>query len=129
MKHIRERYASLGDGFGETSDCVVRALAIAADIRYIDAHTKFRKHGRISRRGTPIRVSMRLYQAEYPNAIYRNHRMEITIARFARLYPIGNFAVYIKGHALAVCDGIVHNWKPSSRSHVQWSYQLTQEVL
>jgi hypothetical protein len=122
---------------GETNDCTVRALAIAADLPYPVAHAVLAKHGRAPRRGCVPDVSFPAYaelgfrpvQLKFVQTqVYRRshsrqdrtgythyiqptvawmQRTELTLCQFLKQNPVGRFIVHVRRHAIAVVDGVV----------------------
>ena len=119
MKHTRDVYATAS---GDRNDCSVRSLATAACLPYDDAHAAFAKHGRKSGRKTPTSVTAKVVKDFFPHA--QSVKGGITLNRFVAAYPVGHFVVHVRGHALAVCDGVVHDWKPGQRRQVRWAWRI-----
>jgi hypothetical protein len=104
----RDRTAYSAPGIaGETRDCSVRAHAVAACIDYSEAHALYARHGRPARCGTSINTTFDCMGAigapEVPLA-------RCTVGAFVKAHPAGHYVVHVKGHALAIVDGVVHDW-------------------
>ena len=109
---------------GEARDCVVRALGLAANLSYTRSWDMLRRYGRKTRRGTTWATWLRLIDAEYPTAKRTWYAKSITVADFVKQCPTGSHVVFTRGHALAVLNGTVHNWKPNARSRVHWVWSF-----
>lgn len=106
-----------GGAPGESNDCAVRALAVAACVDYGVAHAACSAHGRKPGRGTELHIIEAAARDLAPTArrvpwedVRRGVDRQHTIASFAAAHPRGHFVVWSMTHALAVCDGIVHDW-------------------
>jgi hypothetical protein len=111
---------------GESKDCAVRALAVAAVMDYDDAHEMLAYYGRTDGKGTRDDVLFTSYQAagfrnievfgttkaacfyarKYGN-IVQNINKGITLKNFCKKYNKGRYIVVYAGHALAVVNGEV----------------------
>lgn len=115
----------------ETNDCVVRAFMMALELSYDQAH-KFvaTKLNRVSKRGTYTRrylsnilnkqkngYKMKLmgYHPRYcfgaqKKLVNPKYKKETgyTVKSFMEQYPKGNYFIIVKGHALALVDGILY---------------------
>lgn len=124
MKHERELYASVGQGMNERSDCSIRAAATAGCIDYALVHEVFTKHGRKARHATLFSTS-RAAIAELFSVEPRRYAYErVTLSEFIRRNPQGHFIVHVRGHALAICDSVIHDWKESPRRIVKCFWRL-----
>ena len=117
MKHVKGTYASQGTGFSEKRDCSVRAAATASGLPYEQVHAVFTKHGRKPKRGTPTAVSIDAHKEMFKSEPQRGER--VTVAEFVRRNPIGRYVLHVRGHALAVVDGAVHDWSYGPRRRVR----------
>jgi len=115
----------------ETNDCVVRAFMMALDLPYDKAH-KFvaDKFNRVNRRGTytsqylknvigrvknGYRMSLMGYHPRYAfgdrkklvNPKY-SKETGYTVKSFMEQYPKGRYFIIVKGHALALVDGVLY---------------------
>lgn len=138
------RWTSITPGIpNETNDCVVRALAAAAGVKYLDAHSyaetilarKFRKgvstHGLIStfyksprilgKRFSPIGkltdsnklsfahgmgIKLRVPKTTYTVKGKPVDR-DMTVYTFLKSFTKGSYFILVKGHAMAVVDGVL----------------------
>lgn len=126
-KFVREKYASLGKG--ENNDCVVRATAIALGLEYDHVHAVFAAHGRTPGRRTKRHVSAAVFAELFPCiarefAIKDANRFQ-TLAQFRKGHKTGRFIVFVRGHALALVNGTVHDWTPGPRRRVQMFWNVS----
>lgn len=97
----------------ERDDCLVRSLAMVADISYETAHTVCELAGRPKGKGWYLRrcaqtakelgikvESFDLYSYQVSKKVRR-----VSISTFLRDNPKGRFWVARRGHALAIIDG------------------------
>jgi len=115
----------------ETNDCVVRAFMMALDLPYDKAH-KFvaDKFKRVNGKG----VLTRLYMTNVLNRQKNGYKMTLmgfhpkyafgrrnklinpkykketgyTVKSFMEQHPIGRYFIIVKGHALALVDGVLY---------------------
>lgn len=111
----------------EARDCAVRAVRVACQISYEDAHRQLKGAGRADRDGTwnltvtkasgPCGLPLRK-MAGPGGAMGDTHRADrTTLAQFVKANPAGRFVIRINTHFIALVDGIVHNWKVNARNH------------
>jgi hypothetical protein len=111
----------------ETNDCVVRALAIAAETDYITAH-KWAKENleRPDRKGTSMtafkltnlirkgiginnKCLKHIGSSELMNPEYAHKQVQYTVGTFSKKHNKGTYFVLVRGHALAIKDGVVYD--------------------
>jgi len=114
----------------EKNDCVVRAIASAADMDYDSAHqfvkeTFKRKNGKgtfglgtgmnlLSKNGKQINgKNVQIISEEHNTMLYyvvvkgvKKLRATTTFS-FIKKYPVGSYMVVVKGHAFTIKDGVV----------------------
>jgi hypothetical protein len=117
----REIYAE--ETGGERKDCAVRAFSVAACVSYSTAQEIYQRHGRNPNKGTPFFVTERVMATEFPDALFTTHN-DITLPKFVRLYNKGHYLVHVRGHALAVVDGVIHDWRPRPKTKVRCAWRL-----
>jgi hypothetical protein len=111
---------------GERLDCAVRAIAIAMDIPYANAHALLREHGRKPKHRTAVIAVTNLIAQHRPTAKLTYHRpSRITVARFAKLNAKGRYVIFIRGHFFAIVDGTVHSFKGHEKARVLWAWNIT----
>ena len=122
----------------ESNDCAVRAMTLATGRPYAEVHAAMKKYGRPDRRGTSwetIKWAARNLigsdvEIAYVEPNYQlignpwNRRWNAagrpTLARFTAEHRRGAYVVIIKGHALALVDGVQLDMAPNgSRCKVQ----------
>jgi hypothetical protein len=95
----------------ERNDCLVRAIAIAGQISYQDAHDLARWHGRRNKGAT--HQSTLLIDALFPHcrldALAGLARCQWTLGQFIKQNLTGRFICFKRGHAFAVIDSIVYD--------------------
>ena len=104
----------------ETNDCTVRAFAAALDTDYGKAHRLCRESGRKNRRGHWTQAI-----AKYVNTAWKAGIREVklaprpTLREFITAHPKGRYVVTVRGHALAVINGVASDKTRQSRPLVQ----------
>lgn len=122
--------------YGEKNDCSVKAVALACGVSYDVAHAEMQKQGRKQGRGASTAsielacialgkqlnpVSPRHKIAAYPG-VHKNLQNVTTHhpARFPDVWKDGKtYLAYIRGHVLAIVDGVVHDWTVGRAYRVQ----------
>jgi hypothetical protein len=97
---------------GETRDCAVRAVSVAARVSYDKAHEILAAKGRRRRKGTPVDITRVAMESLGFNLTEVTGRFQAkTIRTLKREIPSeGTFLVRTSGHILCVQDGEVHDW-------------------
>lgn len=111
----------------EKNDCSVKAVALVCGVSYDVAHAKMAELGRKSGRGastTSIELAVialgkkvepvnpKHVIKQYPG-VHKNLQNVTTHhpARFPDVWKDGKtYLAYIRGHVLAIVDGVVHDW-------------------
>jgi hypothetical protein len=103
----------------ETRDCSVRALTIAADISYTDAHRALERRGRKFRKGfSGFKLLEELckvhhFQVRFP--------IKATLGSEWPKLQAGRFVIFVSGHFFAVVNGVVRDESPQgSRRKIKW---------
>lgn len=112
----------------ETNDCTVRAFAVVLNTTYERAHSHLKnKCGRLDRKG--IRHSK---MVNLPDSLV-NTKFAIggpymektrTLKKFIEDFPTGRYFICVRGHALAIVDGVVYDYKHSLRRRVKWVMRI-----
>lgn len=114
----------------ETRDCTVISFSEVWNAPYEAAHNHMkRQFGRKNRSG-PAWVNCEDAIKRCPKTKmdklwgYKEEDKIITLGQFLKQYPTGRYWVFVRGHALAVIDGIVydHSYKP--RRKVKLAYRV-----
>lgn len=114
---------------GERHDCAVRALAIALGAEYDNARALYAAYGRKPRQGTPSSVTAALMQWVGATTVdHWNPRslLNLTLAQFIQAHPTGCYWLARRGHAFALLDGVVHDWRhgTGARSRIVQAYRM-----
>ena len=100
--------------------CTVAALAMTLDWSFGKAHRWMAKHGNrkhghgmyIMAWRPAIEAAARSVGKVFVEGDY--HRREdgraMTLSRFCKEYPKGTFYVQVNRHAVAIVDGVMHDW-------------------
>lgn len=131
---------------GETNDCAVKAVAIACDVSYAEAHEAMKALGRKNRNGTNFyNITTKAIEGfgftlkswglverdevikSYPGV--HSGLKNITThhpRRFPQVWSKfhGNLLFHTKGHILAVRDGIVCDWTVNHAKRVVGVYEV-----
>lgn len=128
---------------GERNDCSVKAVAVALDISYNEAHDLCclagRKHGEgmytkdilaaIQRSDKYLTMTSVLpveMIARYPKG-HRDVLRNVTThhpSRFKDNWPEGVYLLFSRHHVTAVVDGVVHDWAKGRALRVNKIYQI-----
>lgn len=113
----------------ETNDCTVKAFSVVFNTTYEKAHAHLKNYcGRQHRRGLrSIDVlPPSLKKTKYKVGPYsRTNR--ITLKNFIEKHNEGRFYVCVRGHALAVVDGVIYDYKEGLRRQVTWAMRVYLE--
>ena len=110
----------------EDRDCTVKALAIALGTSYERAHRHLELHCN-RRRGRGIKSSLvlpkSLRNTPYKIGPYSSSN-KVSLSTFCKNHPKGRFYVAVSGHAIAVVDGVVYDYKDAPRRMVKWAIRV-----
>ncbi len=126
---------------GETNDCAVKAVSIAARVTYSAALNELTLRGRKARTGTythdiitALRTFGKTVTAIDPRSIIDTypspHNVKATCItthhprRFAKAWPKGTYLLFVKRHVAAVVDGELHDWTVNSAKKVIAIYKV-----
>lgn len=121
------------DTIGERNDCTVKAVAIACQIPYKEAHQYLRNLGR--KRGCGWYESdhwrgMR-HISGYVDNLHKigveHEQIEVrskTVSQIVNELKSGHYMVKVRGHILALVDGKVEDWTAGRRHRVQKVYKI-----
>lgn len=121
IKKQSTSYSAKATVDGETNDCHVRAISLAAGISYEESHRLHEEAGRVRGEGTHYTTSRKVISAlglkvvkyencKYPPALKGRSYVYPTVKQFIWDHPKGTYLVHRRGHAFAIIDGVVHDW-------------------
>ena len=99
--------------------CTVAALSMTLDWSFGKAHRHMKKHGRKQGRGMFVSIWRPAIQeaAESTGKRFKEGHWHIrgdgramTLGRFCKEYPTGTYYVQVNRHAVAIVDGVMHDW-------------------
>lgn len=126
MRHSRDYYSTVNGTIEERRDCVLRAVSIAGCVDYALVHKVFERHGRKAGHGTHLYVSQPAIAELFPNARmitdYADYGTALSV--WLQSHSTGHYVVFTHDHALAVTDGLVHDWKAHPRCRVRYFWRL-----
>jgi hypothetical protein len=112
-------------GFKERKDCTVIALCAVTGLPYSRCHAAMRAVGRKDRKGIPFARVVRGVSSEVSHSFALVCRSG-TLGKFAKKNPQGAFYVTVRGHALAVLDGKIHDAvRTPLGSHIRRGWRVT----
>ncbi len=126
----------------EWNDCSVRALALAADIKYAQAHQLLKSEGRRDRKGVRVPMIERAGKqaaSQFETISTKQPKLRWnggysftypTLQDFVRMHREGRYIVITSHHALALIDGVAHDKGQISgpRSRVKFAYKVTPKT-
>ena len=118
---------------GETNDCSVVAFSIAFEISYKTSHAMHAKYGRKPRCGTSYKthvlcvneMELQGYTTEeiIPRKVYERYGKVIqgkySLKSIGAAYPEGRYLVKVRGHILAMVDGVIEDWSEGRKLQVK----------
>lgn len=118
MNHSNTVYLSLKEEQNkffpnEKNDCTVKALATAADLPYLTAHSKLRVRGR--KNGNGFLTSVVIEELTKLGKSVKDVTSLIvphtkTVRAFGRRNYRGTYLIRTKGHVLCSKNGVVQDW-------------------
>ena len=112
----------------EKRDCTVRALAICTSRSYDECLDVMASVGRKTDRGIPFQLVAQLV-ARKSGVTFTQVSRSGTLISFLKRFPQGTFYVTIKGHALAVKDGKVHDLtKPKPYCIIRRAWRVEKPI-
>lgn len=121
---------------GETDDCSVKAVAIAARVSYSNAHKVLKACGRKNRKGAStgtISAAMFLLRAEMRSVDMNqlrmiNHYRTLTVNNVVKyLRSDASYIMYTRDHVVAVRNGKVEDWTAGRKHRVLSVHQIIRE--
>ena len=117
MRQTFEEIKQIGIGpYQDRNFCTVAALAMALDWSFGKAHRHMAKNGRKNKRGMysavwiPALEDAANKEGKTVTDITSNGYRGMTIGRFARERRRGVYVIKVRGHALCIRDGVMHDW-------------------
>ena len=114
-------------GYRDTNFCTVIAVATAFNWSAGKAHRLLAKHGRPHRRGPSWTNFRNVVEEACEKAGKRTRYTDAydgkTIGRFCKENPRGTFIVAVKGHTLAVIDGVMQDWTADTAGRRKIAYR------
>ena len=115
--------------------CTVAALAMTLDWSFGKAHRHMAKAGRKTGRGMFISAWRPAIEAAAESAGKRFKQghyhilgdgRTMTLKRFCKEYPTGTYYIQVNQHALAIVDGVMHDWTANTagRRKIHSSFKL-----
>ena len=136
MKHYKHTYSELAKignrYYGDTNFCSVLAIAVVADISYGKAFHAYKRAGRRKRQGTYIQMQNKIVKEfnlkmtpDFDKmAIYQGKTLN-NVLNACKNWS-GRYLVYVRGHVLAIRDGICEDWTAEgSRRKVTTIYKVS----
>jgi len=111
--------AVISNRLGESGDCTVKAVAVACQVCYEEAHEYLRSLGRKWGRGHHWAANGIGYTERLDKLGIEGEEIEVkskTVKTLARELTEGHYMVKVKGHVLAIVDGKVEDWT-AGRQH------------
>lgn len=128
-----EHIQSYRENTGDTNYCVLAALHFVTGQPMEVCNKFFMRYGRKYRKG--------MYTSEVVSALAKsrhyyfkkgnyNRNNKITINQFVKKHPVGKYYLVVRGHALAVIDGVVydHSVRLTRRVHTAFRVYSPEEV-
>jgi hypothetical protein len=110
--------------YRERADCAVRALAVAADVPYAEAHAALAEAGRKRGRGTYHNTLVSAISALGREATRVRPERPLTMKSVAEYYATGRYIICVRGHFAGLAHGEVHDWTAGSRRRVKFLYRI-----
>lgn len=101
-------YSTIGGN--EKQSCAVRSTAIALCLDYDRVSAAFAKAGRKQDRKVTLAVCLQAMEELEPGVTLHRAQTGATVGRFMRENTKGHFILIVRGHALALTDGQLHDW-------------------
>ena len=114
--------------FNETADCSVISMSIATGKSYEECHKAFKEAGRKDRRGVGLgMIENVLQQFGFNNEIKvcaTELGKRITVNQAGKYLKDGKYIAVTRNHALAIVNGVVHDWTEGRRHQVKFFYKV-----
>ena len=126
FKNSADMFSEHSKAMRETNDCTVKAFAVVFDTTYEKAHAHLKYNcGRHNRKGIISRevLAPSLKKTKFKVGPYTKQN-RISLKAFCEKHNEGRFYVCVRGHALAVIDGVIYDYKEAPRRQVTWAMRV-----
>ena len=124
MKTYDELYETGVKYYGDDNNCSVVSLAVACKVSYGKAFNVYKKLGRKTGKGTYKEIQMQAFR-ELGYKLERVHCKAKTVKTLPNHLPKqGQFIAYVRGHVLAIDDGIVKDWTDGCRHRIKEVFRV-----
>lgn len=116
--------------FGEKNCCTVVAISIVMNIPFIKSQRHLSEYcGRVKGKGVTLDNLKRLPESfkDYKTTVFDFSGQYVTLRKFCEENPQGRFFVLVRGHALAVIDGVVYDHLDKPRRIVKWVMKVEEK--
>lgn len=126
MKHYKHSFEELAQAgrrhYNDTNFCTVIALAVACDLPFGKAYHTFKRIGRKDRRGTYVsdqkkalsKFNKKMVKDKDKTAMFQDKTVNQLLKDIANWK--GRYWVYIRGHVIAIRDGVCEDWTAMERA-------------
>jgi hypothetical protein len=131
IKFTSELYSNLDSKkeHRDKDDCTVRAFSLVMGCSYDKARMFMAANGRNHREGMSFGQLRNIFDN------LKKHKAtilcpDVSVAKFAKNNLSGRYYIIIEQHALAVIDGVIHDWDTSSKNKkilCAWKVDLSSE--
>jgi hypothetical protein len=120
------KYAAERKIMRETNDCTVVSFAEVWGIPYENAHKHIKNQFKRRHRGgvkARENVIANCPKTKIKKGPYTQEN-RISLGAFAKTHNVGRYWVFVRGHALAVIDGVIHDHSHKPRRQVIGAYRV-----
>ena len=127
MKVDSTSYGAIRPGW-DKNDCSIRAMSCATGCSYEQASVLYSAAGRTLKKGTEVFITAQVCE-QWLKMYEVSAGMQL--AMFIVMHPKGRFILHVRGHALALVDGVVHDWKDKTKpsANVVKAWRVTEDTL
>ena len=126
MKHYKHSFEELAQAgrrhYNDSGFCTVIALAVACDISFGKAYHTYKRLGRKDRRGTYEDMQLKALAKFKKKAVFDRDKTAMfrdkTVNQLLKHTADwkGRYWVYIRGHVIAIRDGVCEDWTAMERA-------------
>lgn len=116
--------------FKETKDCTVVAWSLVFNCEYSKAHAYLKQHGRPNRRGMFTKeITSALKACKKSKIVFGPYSgsNRISIKEFLQKHNKGRYYILVRGHAIAVVDGVLYDYKEGMRRQITFAARVYLE--